>query len=108
MVQILEVAIRISKTEDFGIIQFLMSFNGYMSNHMHEWASLKTLRITASVLDEEWKTVEARGGFEGLRLRIRSSFGALWNAPPLLSAACPVLDVNVVKDSEYSLWKMDC
>lgn len=106
-IEIFELAIRISSAADFGIIQFLMSLNSHMSNRMHEWASLKKLRIVASLVDDEWRALDVGRGFDGLRLRLRSSFGALLNAPPLLSSVGPVLEVNIVKDSEYSLWTME-
>jgi hypothetical protein len=109
-IEVAEIGFRVAGPTSFALIQVLTTLDRYLSPRITtEWLRLKALRIVVCLSDEEWRRrVEEREGFAGLKLRVRASFGPLLNAPPELSkVARPVLEVDVEKDSESSLWSME-
>ncbi|KAJ3515688.1 hypothetical protein NMY22_g14391 [Coprinellus aureogranulatus] len=101
-IELFEIVVRISHSKDPNLPLLLKPIDGYISNRIARgWGSLKMLRVTVSLPDEEWVQGKAGKQFHYLTREILLTFSALSTAPSVS------LDVDIVRDSDYSLWKMD-
>lgn len=94
----LEIALRLTHVMDFKVIQLLTSLDRRLFTRIHDWENLKELRIVGYMSEEEWVKVEERKGFGGFSDCLRSLFNPLLKDSDTVK---PVLDVSIVKDSEY-------